>query len=138
MLSVSGCLFLQRAGPGGVAGLHAVRNVAAGSRSAAEAASPRMACARARSKKDGPVTLSPALVSPPGLVTQLQAAEIEHNKHKFLPILLGKERSRNQGPRGIVSQKRDNADDSSYGVVATQTGEVDDVENILQLEYEQN
>lgn len=39
-------------------------------------------------------------------------------------IFLGKERSRTQGPRGIVGLKRDNADDSNYGVVATQTGEI--------------
>lgn len=67
LLSVSHYLSLQRAGPGGVAGQHAVRNVAAESRSAAEAVSPRTACARAQLKKDGPVTLSPVLVSPPGM-----------------------------------------------------------------------
>lgn len=39
-------------------------------------------------------------------------------------LLLGKERSRSQGPRGIVGLKRENADDSNYGVVATQTGEL--------------
>lgn len=39
-------------------------------------------------------------------------------------LLSGKERSRSQGPRGIVGLKRENADDSNYGVVATQTGEL--------------
>ncbi|TNM93109.1 hypothetical protein fugu_018511 [Takifugu bimaculatus] len=34
---------------------------------------------------------------------------------------VGKERSRSQSPRGIVGLKRENADDSNYGVVATQT-----------------
>lgn len=43
--------------------------------------------------------------------------------HSF-HFLLGKERSRNQGPRGIVGLKRDNADDSNYGAVATQTGDI--------------
>lgn len=60
-------IFLQRAGPGGVAGQRAVRNVAAASKSAAEAVSLRMACVRALLKKDGPATLSPVLVSPPGM-----------------------------------------------------------------------
>lgn len=58
-------LFLQKAGQGGGAGQRAARNVAAESRSAAGAASPRTACARAQLKKAGPATLRPALVSPP-------------------------------------------------------------------------
>lgn len=54
----------------------------------------------------------------------MQAAEIQLNKCALFPVLLGKERSRSQGPRGIVGLKTDSADDSNYGLVATQTGEL--------------
>lgn len=56
---------LQRAGLVGAAGPYAARNAVAESRCAAEPASPRTACAREQSKRGGPATLSPALVSPP-------------------------------------------------------------------------
>lgn len=88
-----------------------------------------MACARARLKKAGPVTLSPVLVSPPvmSLLSWNHSNAGGKINNAIFPILLGKERSRSQGPRGIVGLKRDNADDASYGVVATQTGELSEM-----------
>lgn len=63
---------LQRAGLLGATGPYAARNVAAESRCAAELASPRTQCAREQWRKDGPATLSLALVRQPViLVTQL-------------------------------------------------------------------
>lgn len=54
----------QKAGLLGVAGPCAVRSVAAESRCGAAAVSLTTACAREQSRKGGPATPSPALVSP--------------------------------------------------------------------------
>lgn len=53
-------------------------------------------------------------------------------------LLLGKERSRSQGPRGIVGLKRENADDSNYGVVATQTGELGELVYMIKNNTDKN
>lgn len=62
------CLFSslpQRAGVGGAAGLSAVWSAGVESRCAAEPVIQRIVCVKAWSKRGGPATLSPALVSLP-------------------------------------------------------------------------